>query len=85
MGKWAAIARRKGTNWYIGVLNNWEARDITINISRLKTGGKTATVFEDGINADKDATDYRCRQLNIDKDLLSLHLAPGGGYTARIK
>lgn len=85
MGKWAAIARRKGTNWYIGVLNNWEARDITINISRLKTGGKTATVFEDGINADKDATDYHCRQLNIDKDLLSLHLAPGGGYTARIK
>lgn len=82
MGEYAAIARRKGDVWYVGVLNNWDARDIEIPLSFIK---KTmhAEIFADGINADKEATDYRITKSQVSgNDTLKIHLAPGGGWAA---
>ena len=41
--------------------------------------------FADGINADREATDYK-KEVRIvtAKDKLNVQLAPGGGWTARI-
>ena len=41
IGKLAVIARRKGTTWYIGVLNGLEARDVPIDVSQFIAGAKT--------------------------------------------
>ena len=82
MGEYAAIARRKGDVWYVGVLNNWDARDIESPLSFIK---KTmhAEIFADGINADKEATDYRITKSQVSgNDTLKIHLAPGGGWAA---
>lgn len=83
IGKYAAIARRKNKTWYVGAINNWEARDLTLNLKFL--AGKAATVFEDGINADRFAEDYQKTEITIPADgLVKIHLAPGGGYAMKI-
>ncbi len=82
---YAAVARRKGDVWYVSVINNWTARELTLDLSFLK-GGYTAEIFADGINADRDATDYTrtVRRLEGGKPL-TVKLAPGGGWTARLE
>ena len=85
MGQYAAIARRKGDVWYVGVLNNWDARDIEIPLSFLKKP-LNAEIFADGINADKEATDYSITKSQVSgDDTLKIHLAPGGGWVAILR
>ena len=85
VGEYVSIARRKGDTWFIGAMNNWNARDITVDLSFLPTGNYEAVVFQDGVNADRDATDYKTitRQIKAG-DKITVHMAPGGGWTARI-
>jgi len=59
VSEFAVIARRKGNTWYVGAMNNWDPKDITIDLSFLQSGNYEAEIFMDGINADRDATDYR--------------------------
>jgi alpha-glucosidase len=81
----AAIARRSGDTWYIGAMSNWNARDITIDLSFLKDGNYEAEILEDGINADRDATDYKKEVKQVSaNDKLTLHLSNGGGWVAKI-
>lgn len=50
------------------------------------TGAYRAVVFEDGINADRDATDYKREVVKVSPGgKLNIHLAPGGGWAARIE
>jgi alpha-glucosidase len=84
VGEYAAIARRKNGIWYVGAISNWNARDITIDLSFLGSGNYEAVVFEDGINADREATDYKkiIKKVNAN-DKFVVHLSNGGGWTAR--
>jgi alpha-glucosidase len=85
LGEFAAIARKKKDVWYLGVLNNWNARDITIDLSFLGTGNFEAEIFEDGVNADRDATDYKREIKKVSAATkMDIHLASGGGWAARI-
>ena len=82
---YAIVARRKGNTWYVGAMSNWNARDATIDLSFLPGGNYEAEIFEDGINADRDATDYkRGLQKVSSNDKLKVHLSSGGGWAARI-
>jgi alpha-glucosidase len=86
VGEYAAIARKKGDTWYVGAMSNWDARDITLDFSFLGNGVFEAIIFKDGINADRDATDYKKEVIKIsNSDKLNIHLAPGGGWVARIE
>ena len=86
VGEYVAIARRKGDTWFVGLMSNWSARDLTLDFSFLGDGDYQAVVFKDGINADRDATDYKKEMIKISKDSkLNIHLAPGGGWAARIE
>ncbi|HXB94798.1 MAG TPA: glycoside hydrolase family 97 catalytic domain-containing protein [Puia sp.] len=85
VGQYVAIARRKGKEWHVGAMSNWEPRDIIIDCSFLCAGSYEAEIFRDGINADRDATDYKKEKRTITAgDRLTVHLAPGGGWVARI-
>jgi alpha-glucosidase len=82
---YAAIARRKGDTWYVGALGNWSTKDITIDLSFLDAGTYEAEVFKDGMNADRDATDYTREIIKVSAgDKLNVHLSTGGGWAARI-
>ena len=86
VSEYCVIARRKGNTWFVSAMNNWNARDISIDLSFLKQENYQATIFKDGINADRDATDYKKEMQTISSaDKLNIHLAPGGGWAARIE
>jgi alpha-glucosidase len=87
VGKYIAIARKKGTSWYLGAITNWNGRDITIDFSFLEKG-KTfeADLFTDGLNAEKAPIDYKREKITIDStSKMTFHLASGGGLSAIIK
>ena len=85
VGDYAAIARRKNDTWYAGAMTNWNARDITIDFSFLGDGNYEAEIFKDGINADRDATDYKREVIAVTKNTKqTISLSTGGGWTARI-
>jgi alpha-glucosidase len=86
VGEYAALARRKGDTWYVGAMTNWDARDLTLDVSFLGDGPYHATIFKDGLNADREATDYTKEVIPVSaRDKLTIHLAPGGGWAARIE
>jgi alpha-glucosidase len=86
VGEFAEIARRKGDTWYVGAMTNWTPRDITLDFSFLGEGNYKATIFKDGINADRDATDYKMEISTISNtDKLNIKLLTGGGWAARIE
>jgi alpha-glucosidase len=85
VGEYAALARRKGDTWYVGTISNWDARDLSIDLSFLPEGNFEALIFKDGMNADREATDYKTEVIKVTaKDQLDFHMAPGGGWAARI-
>jgi alpha-glucosidase len=85
VGEYAAIARRKNDTWFIGAMGNWDAHDIIIDLSFLKDGNYEAEIFKDGINADRDATDYKREGIKVSaKDKINVHLSTGGGWVAKI-
>ena len=85
VGEYVAVARRKGDVWYIGALTDWSARDLELDLSFLAGDGWTVESFEDGPNAGKAAQDYVHRSSALPGSRrLTVHMAPGGGYAARI-
>lgn len=86
VGKYLSVAKRKGDEWFVGALTNWDKRTITIDFSFLPAGTYKATVFTDGINADKNATDYRKNEITVTSDMvLKYDMASGGGVAMRIR
>ena len=86
VGEYVAIARRKGETWYVGAMTNWTPRELTIDLSFLGAGSYEADIFMDGINASRDATDYKKEIIKVSStDKLKINLAPGGGWAARIE
>jgi alpha-glucosidase len=86
VAEYVAIARKKGDTWFVGAMSNWDARDITLDFSFLGVGEFKAVVFKDGINADRDATDYKTEELSMtSNDTLTIKLSNGGGWAARIE
>lgn len=84
VGQYIALARRKGGDWFVGAMTNWDARDLDIPLSFLGPGKYRAEIFQDGINADRDATDYKKIFQDVAAgDILKIKLMPGGGWTAR--
>ena len=85
LGEYAVIARRKDNNWFVGGMTNWNERDITIGFAFLKEGNYSVELFRDGLNAGKDATDYKKETMTVNPaDKLTVHLASGGGFAMRI-
>jgi alpha-glucosidase len=86
VGEYVSIARRKGTTWYAGAMTNWNAREITVDLSFLGDGNYKAVIFADGVNANRDATDYNSKTITVTaKDKLNIKMAPGGGWAARFE
>jgi alpha-glucosidase len=85
VGEYVVTARRKGNSWYIGAITNWNPRDLSIDLSFLPPGEYRAEIFSDGINADRDATDYKKEVRSVKaNEQLKVKLMNGGGWAARI-
>lgn len=85
VGEYVALARKKGDTWFIGAMTNWTPRDLALDFTYLPAGNYQAEVFHDGMNADRDGTDYKKEIMKITSgQKLTIHLAPGGGWAARL-
>ncbi|MCX6631272.1 MAG: glycoside hydrolase family 97 N-terminal domain-containing protein [Candidatus Solibacter sp.] len=76
-GEFAAIARRKGSNWYLGAVTNEEARDAKLPLDMLEANRQyTATIFADG----DGSRDIRKASKAVRRgDVLELALKSRGG------
>src|SRR5699024_2282139 len=90
-GEYITVARKaKGRDeWYVGAITNESARETNIDFSFLPAGPEfTATIYEDGADADWDSNpmSYRIRTIKVtNKTVLTQKLAPGGGCAISVK
>jgi len=85
VGEHILVARRSGRDWYVGAMTNWSARDLEVALSFLGEGTWEADIYKDGPNADRAGVDYAREKRSVSApDRLPIHLAPGGGWVARI-
>ncbi len=85
VAEYVAIARRSGDKWYVGAMTDWNSRILTLNLGFLQDGDYVITVFSDGVNADKVASDYKKETFNLPLSKeITVNMAPGGGWAAVI-
>jgi alpha-glucosidase len=85
VGDYLLLARRSGREWFVGALTDWTSRDMELDLAFLPEGEYMMEIFQDGINADKHAADYKRLKKSVKSgDKMKIHLAPGGGWAARI-
>lgn len=88
-GEYVIVAKRKGDKWFIGgITNNGENnREFTVKLDFLKENRSyQMTSFEDGVNAGRQAMDYRCKSSQVKSgDSFTIKMARNGGFAAVIE
>jgi alpha-glucosidase len=85
IAEYVVVARRNGRDWYVGAMTNWTPREVQIDLSFLSDGQYKMESYEDGINADRNGSDYRQVKTQVSKTTkLTVKMGPGGGWAARI-
>ena len=77
IGKIAGFARRRGNEWYIGILNGADAATMDIDFSFLGSGSWNAEIFGD--DPDNAATFKRESKTVKSSDTLTVSMSPRGG------
>jgi len=81
VGKVAAYARRKGNEWWIGIMNGAETSNISFKLSFLKSNAKAIILSDkkDVLNA------FDRKEISVKKtNNINIEIRPGGGYFMRI-
>ena len=83
---YVVVARRNGRDWYVGAMTDWTPRELEIDLSFLPEGSFSMQAYEDGVNADRYASDYKMVKSQVNKTTkFKIKLAPGGGWAAMIR
>ncbi len=86
VGDYLIIARRKGDKWYIGAMTDWTPREFEIDFSFLEPGLHSIKIWQDGINAGKNANDVKVTSQPISSsEKINIKLAPGGGWVGVVE
>jgi alpha-glucosidase len=86
VGDFVLIARKKGDDWYVGGMTDWQQRVLTLDLSFLDDGEYNAEIFSDGSNAHRYASDYKKLIKKVSaREKYEIKMAPGGGWVAHIK
>ena len=85
VAEYVVMARRKCCTWYVGAMAGWDGREMEIDLGFLPEGEYSMTVFRDGVNAHRIASDYRKVTMAVPSDRkMKIKMAPGGGWAAVI-
>lgn len=86
VGEVALVAKRNQNKWFIGGITNGHktSREFTINFDFIEKGKTyTMTYFEDGINANRQAMDYRNKTITVHYGYtINIAMAKNGGWAA---
>ncbi len=84
IGEVAGFARRSGTTWFVGVVNNNQEREFKVDLSFLGAGKYKAVILKDVVDGKAEsaaAWDREDRTANS-KDTISFKMRPMGGFVA---
>ena len=88
-GEYVIVAKRKGDKWFIGGMTNngKKEREFTIKLDFLNKDRSYQMIsFEDGINAGRQAMDYRCKSSQVKAgEQLTIKMVRNGGFAAVIE
>jgi len=85
IAEYVLVARRNGSDWYVGAMTDWTARELEVDFSFLPDGNFSIDAYQDGTNANRMASDYKKISVQVNKSTkLKIKLAPGGGWAARV-
>jgi len=84
-GAFLTVARRKGSDWYVGTINNSTVRPMRIPLDFLPEGSYRAELYADGPETalNPNALVKTSRVVN-NKEVISLQLEQGGGQVMRL-
>lgn len=89
IGEYLIVAKRKGEKWFIGGMTNNRNSERIFEISLdflNEDRGYKMVAFEDGINANRQAMDYKRYERSVNKkDKIVIRLARNGGFAALIE
>ena len=84
-GEFVTIARSHGNEWYLGSITNWTPREFHVPMNFLGTGRYVAEIYQDAADAGTNPKNVTIRRQIIHKgEVLTLHLATGGGCAIRL-
>jgi alpha-glucosidase len=85
IGDFETIARLSyAGDWYVGSLASWNGRDAGLDLSFLPEGRYKAEIFCDGVNASRNANDYKHVMTEVSSgETIRIRMAPGGGYAIK--
>lgn len=80
------IARRSGTDWFVGSINNSTAREVPIKLDFLPEGTYLATLYADAPDVAQQPNHLTQQTRTVSRnDVLTLKLAAGGGQVMRLQ
>jgi alpha-glucosidase len=83
--KYVTIARRRGSEWFVGSITDWDPRELDVPLSFLGRGDYDAELYADGPNAAAQPKDSVLEKRRVNaQTVLKLKLAPGGGSAIRL-
>jgi alpha-glucosidase len=84
VGSYIVVARRKGSDWYLGTMTDWTPRVLEVSLSFLPPGGYKIKQWADAGNSeDPNQLSVQERKMNA-QDTLALRLRSGGGQAVWI-
>ena len=86
IGENIAVARRSGDTYFVGAMSAGDADDAAISLSFLPEGEWKMVVYKDGVNAGKNAIDYKKEEMTVTNEtIIPVWFAPNGGFVAVIE
>ncbi|HUA59753.1 MAG TPA: glycoside hydrolase family 97 catalytic domain-containing protein, partial [Verrucomicrobiae bacterium] len=83
-GQYITMARRRGQEWFLGSMTNWDARDLDVPLDFLGAGRYQAEIYADSEDADRYPKNVSIVKKPVDRSVhLKIRLASGGGYAVR--
>lgn len=86
-GDYVCIARRSGTDWFIGGMSDEEARNFSFTLNFLDEGKYEATFWEDdSVETEKDPKKLKKSTIILDNNKqLDMNMIRGGGFVIHLK
>lgn len=86
LGEYITIAKRSGTDWYVGGMSGWTAHDVDVDFSFLTPDKNyTAFILKDGTNASTYPTRYAADTITVSSQTkMTFNMAKGGGFVIRL-
>jgi len=81
VGEMAGFARRKGSTWFVGILNGSNTRKIKLSLTFLDPGNYSASLVRDKI--DEAGAEILDKGIADRGDLIEIEMRSGGGFVAR--